>query len=604
MSKEQLQYWGTFGAFNPSNPLNYIPGFAAANSLKRETAIFNELRNQKPSITNTTVNNNLWNQQYLNVQQGDEFLVINIYEAPVAPNLANYPYLKSEDYLNPLGESAGSNQTPYSTPKDTPITLSAQLAEDKQTYGKLTYNPESSQLKQQIRSKPNNEFYDQEIEKHQEQSRKAILSRKFYHVNPDKEKPDNIDNAENQGFLIIPSNLKSNSGNGEFLCGISTISAIAQKYRANSTIGLLPPTNEIPKEIEIIETQDNYQPLIFEDRKLNIDATDPQTLLGFEVFDSFESSIEDKLIELGKKQYEDQDNPYGTGNKTGKLTSLGEYLTHLISVMFYRSGFHRLPSLIPKLNPKKEINLEDSKKLSEQIKQIIETGDLTKLPKEALDFYEIIEDNIDFQSYLINSIDSLLGKFPLKLKIVSEKGEPTELIIPNLAEATTELIGACLNINKNSETLMAVAVKGLLETIYLKQLNETDSDMIRAIVDYLGFQTEEKEEELTIPINPEATTMEEFLKDSTYKVLGIENAQKTTLIEELKLISLAAQITKSSQGFKQSVLPGDAIKEQKKKDRERFDKEWDKFINSFNNPQSVVNNRYPNVKIRDKSDNT
>ena len=415
-------------------------------------------------------------------------------------------------------------------------------------------------------------------------------------MNPEEEKPNNIDFAENQGFLLIPSNLKGNSGSGEFLYGISTISAISQKYRANSTIGLLPPTNEIPKEIEIIETQDNYQPLIFEDRKLNIDATDPQTLLGFEVFDNFESSIEDKLIKLGKEQYEDQKNPYGTGNKTGKLTSLGEYLTHLISVLFYRSGFHRLPAILPNLVAGK-LEKDQQDQLAQEVNLLAKTGEFEKASTLFKQWYQICEDNIDMQSYLIKNLDSIFGNFPIKINVLNEKKEAKEIILTNIAEAIAELTGLALNIDTNTEVNLPLTHAALAESTRSANMATQSYYSSKANGEFLGFKDKQEGIEISLPYNPNGEGILEQLKPSKFKLIVTKNVDKDAVRDDLKFILGTCQIIKANivQNNK-DFFTGDRIRELKKQEQEQFDKEWNELLSKYNNDKMP----FKGVKIINK----
>ncbi len=556
---------------------DYLPPFSWIKGAENMNKLIQELRKQNIVNISNVTNQTTWNQEFIkNTVEDNRTYVTNIYNEATNPNQDNdRPYLPSKEYLNPIGSDTN---TTYQTPVGNPILLSDQLAEDKQNYGKLTYNPLAFASKLKIRKAPDNSEFSSKIKTAHKKNIVRILAQKYYHVHSDEESPEFISEIQSQGFLLCPSNLASNSGKGELIAGIETISYIAQQYKANNSLAGLPPTNLIPSEIEEIEVKDVLEKFDFNSLKLGIDIRDPQTLLGYNVFqeDWDNRVLEEVLEELGLVQYKVKNQPTNPktadeiikGNKITKFSSLAEYITHLIATIFFRSGFHRLPATFPE---KLTVPEEDT--------------------KNNLIF---LEDNLEIQEYLIRNLDSILGQFPLKFRYIPEIGEEQIIKVPNIAEALTELLGINQNTNHDTDALIAMGTKLLIESTWNKQVTNTIHDFVEAIADYLGFNYKTKKEDITIPINPEAKKLSELLKEQKYETLTIENVDKNTIAEQLKLIVLASQIIKSSQGFNKSIIPSDAISEQKEKDTERYNKSWEELLEN-------IKKRYPTMKIKEKN---
>lgn len=125
--------------------------------------------------------------------------------------------------------------------------------------------------------------------------------------------------------------------------------------------------------------------------------------------------------------------------------------------------------------------------------------------------------------------DETIGEYPIKLKI--EDTDPTQsgnqsetLEFANTSEILAEAFGAMMNVNLDTQILVQLATKALIELgVTRKQLHTTQS-MVDALCQYVGFASEERTEDVpftfTVPIDEEKDnmTLEQFCKESTQKV--------------------------------------------------------------------------------------
>lgn len=594
------------------NLLDFIPILNINNNIKRQTRILEESR--KNQIQNTTINNsttnqnyntsnyntteqNFWNQQTIDNSQNtnvtnEDTTIINIYQAPKEPQQQNLPYLPDQDYLIPI---SGGNQATTKLKLGDPILLSDQSSEDRNTFGKTVYNPFNSSHIQLLRKLPNNNIFDDEIVKAHQDSTKALLGKNRSNYDPDFEIPLEYQRTEYQGFLIYSETKGSANGNSALMCGVRTINGLAQKYRANSTIGILPPSNQLTKEIKEVEIQKEYKRLEFFS-ELQLTATDTRSLLGFKVLENFEDSLEERLIKVGKGLYEDQDDPLGKGNTIPKFVNFGEFLINLFGVMFFRSGLHRFPSFLPKLNIQNQSQNEKSRVLGKLSKGVRE-NQFNNIDSKTEKYFHIIDDLAEFNLANIQNLDSLMGKFPLEFNYQDEQGNTKRISVPNLAEAITEVLGIVLNTNKDTDNLLNIGTKSLIELGYNKQIINTIQDISQAIIDYLGFKYDTVTENVILPFNPDGKSLSEFLQETTKSTVTVENIDDETLEGNIKKLLFSASIVRASQGFTKNIVSGDAIKSQRAKEKTEQEKIWENFKTNIKSESTG----YPSVKIKEKS---
>lgn len=143
--------------------------------------------------------------------------------------------------------------------------------------------------------------------------------------------------------------------------------------------------------------------------------------------------------------------------------------------------------------------------------------------------------------------DELLGEYPIKIKI--EDTDPTQegnqsqtLEFGNTSEVLAEAFGAMMNVSLDTQVLVQLATKALIELgVTRKQLHTTQS-MVDAICQHIGFASQEDTEDVpftfTVPNydNRNELTLEQFCKESTQKVEILKYKGKNTYMEDAAIL--------------------------------------------------------------------
>jgi hypothetical protein len=280
------------------------------------------------------------------------------------------------------------------------------------------------------------------------------------------------------------------------------------------------------------------------------------------------------------KSYNDSPDP--TKLPKESIDNLAEFVINLIAPLFFRSGFHRFPAVMPKyLNKDPVFNI--------------------------LDQMNVIDDMLEFQEHMLRNLDSIFGEFPIKINVKTDNNVD-EIKLPNISEALAEIIFMNLDITTNADQAVALGLKNLAETAKGSNAAIVAQQIARANATYLGYKSKEIKTEIPYTFTPDAENMNDFLKDSKQTIIGFENVDKDDLQYDLKPILLASQITKAAlmQPFKRGAdnpITGDAIREKKRKDQEKYDKDWEQLMNEYSkiNTTSTIKTKFPNARIRDLS---
>lgn len=539
--------------------------------------------NNTDIVNNNTTQNveeNNYVNNYLTTRVGDT--INNVIVPPFAsPNRFSYrrpPNFQSEPPPRNLPTEI-DNQTSFQTPLGASINVSSTISDP--DLSRLMFNPLSTGKKGIKRNGVNKAILYQYLKA----QKLAIKAREKLEKDNEPVPP------QHSGFLIATSQLAGLKGQGSILFGLESLSALAQSYRALSTIAYLEPTNEIISEYEIIDIKDKYDELSFKG-EAQIVTPKIWDILGYEESDFKDKSLEDIIKEFGEKIYalDNQTlarnqkaknvNDIKTTNKIGdiEIDNIQQFVTYLISSLFYRNGFHRFPATLP------ESLLFDSDKY-----------------KKADDQPNIfIDDALEYQEYLLTNLDAILGQFPIEFNYEFKengKSKKQKIKIDNLAETLTELTAILINLQNNSESQLAIGMKNLIETAKGANASIIASDISRANAEYLGFRSKEVKKDVPLTFTPNGEDLAESLKDSTQKIVSFENSDNDTLIDDLKQILIATQIIKSAmvQPFnnKDSFITGDGIKAQKQSSKEKSEQDWQEFIDGMSSTNDVT--------IRDRS---
>lgn len=230
------------------------------------------------------------------------------------------------------------------------------------------------------------------------------------------------------------------------------------------------------------------------------------------------------------------------------------------------------------------------------------------LPEYLLDDFIdkpiVIQDQVDFNVWLVKNVDALVGLFPIKIERTDENGVKQMLKFENIAEAIAELTGLLAEIAFDADTSVNVGVHATSEAIGAKVAAIQGNSYLKAISDYLGYQGSHKSIDVPISCTPGAVGTDDklqenelgdFLKSSTQRAIGWECTERDDLHSIIKRILFDSEIARAAlykplkppkPGQTQPVT-GDAIKADRRKEKDREDNEWDKFKTRIKNQEGT-----------------
>ncbi|MDT9298497.1 MAG: hypothetical protein P5700_26545, partial [Arthrospira platensis PCC 7345] len=115
-----------------------------------------------------------------------------------------------------------------------------------------------------------------------------------------------------------------------------------------------------------------------------------------------------------------------------------------------------------------------------------------------------------------------------------------EIKLPNLAESIAEIFGMVMEIAISHQVTQNAVLTCLHEAGLAHSAAFKAGREVSEILDYLGFETEEKYEKLKTAFTPEADNFEELLEpnESKVKITNQKNAKETlqTALNQIKEI--------------------------------------------------------------------
>ena len=419
-------------------------------------------------------------------------------------------------------------QTPTKVNIGSPISL-AQSIKD-QSFGQMLYNPFSNKEQTIRQANSSNaaetlkELNDEGIER-------------FAAYLAEEEETSILDAI----VLFSPANLRGSSGGFGMLVGKDTIEYRFANLTASSSNALIGVSDTIPNGYTI----EKYDP----DREI-VEATDIDLELKpsgsidlgkiLEEPINFEEWIQE-AVDLQYGEEEDERNEVETED-------FAEFVRNVIAPFYFRLGLNKLPITLPK-----NLVVEG---VEEEEENQVETRQLS-----------------EFFLWQLQAFDSVLGQFPIKIKIddtdlIKTGDQSLSLNFPNLAETISELIGYALINKSNNDALLEIVLKTLVETGQIKQQSIQNYYLSAAIQEYLGFETKQKNKEVDFPFNPrvleedeENRTLAKILESSNLKVPIESNSDDNTLEKHLYSLVEAARIIKAVhfRGIDLKENPGEQI---------------------------------------------
>lgn len=246
----------------------------------------------------------------------------------------------------------------------------------------------------------------------------------------------------------------------------------------------------------------------------------------------------------------------------------------------------KVNSLSIKVNELTELveNIDDS---SEAIENLVETTDeLTEKTNESLEKLEKLSDIIGVDEYpaslptsliskdegwlgnlipnpnvsipnltrllswYIERFDEIMGQFEIPIEI--KDADPTRpgnqtvgIKVDNIAEGIAESMGLLLQIAYNTEALVNINTRTLLETGGDKVQNFKTYMLLEALTEYMGFKFKEIEKKVALTFKPGESDLSKLLKEYEQPVIVADFDEKTDFQADLRKLMEAAAIIKA-----------------------------------------------------------
>lgn len=214
--------------------------------------------------------------------------------------------------------------------------------------------------------------------------------------------------------------------------------------------------------------------------------------------------------------------------------------------------------------------------------------------EDSLDKQVVIANQAQFNAWLLKNISALFGMFPIKIDKIDENGTKQTLKFDNLAETLAEFVGWYSKIAFDADTAVNVGIRAVAESIGARTAALQAGSYLKAIIDYLGFQTQPEPFPIKISCtigatgvdgNLQESELDDFLKPSTQTVIGLDCKEQDDLHTIIKRILFDAEIARAAlykplkpDKINNSLsITGDGIKEHRKKEQKQTDKKWEEF---------------------------
>ncbi|MGL5872846.1 MAG: hypothetical protein ACRC2R_10845 [Xenococcaceae cyanobacterium] len=493
-----------------------------------------------------------------------------IYREPIVPDrIKEIP----ETPPRRLPKVTGDAQTAFKTPIGQAITV--QKAAKEREYGRLLFNP-LIKRKEKVRQGRNDKIVqdiNNSIDKAKERFGNWMTAQMDSNYANSEEYLENKLNFWDASCLIMPEKLRAFDGKVNLLYGIDSLALMAEYYSDLSINALMPVRDNLPTEYEIVDYKpESNKTELTEQKDLEVigDAQVTSVLAPRAKIWRTPRVIENWLRLEGVQQYKD-----GEEHRSGLIENLPDLVVSLLSSLYYRSGFHRFPAVLP---DSMVDSVTDDKK-----------GSKDKEPKEV-----VISDSLSLQEWSIKQLDAYMGQFPIELKYKDDKGKEHEVKFPNIAETLAETVSLLLGTSADSEATLAIALKNLAETSRASNNALLAHDYARANAEYMGYKGSLKGKKIKISYNPKAENLNDLLQGTESQIQRWEMEDDDLLVEKINKIVIAAGIIKGALQIPWKPgeeLLGSRISQSKEKQKEQEDETWKEFVDRLNNPRGIYKTR-------------
>lgn len=279
----------------------------------------------------------------------------------------------------------------------------------------------------------------------------------------------------------------------------------------------------------------------------------------------------------GKQLY--QQNPASSNGFT-RPRNLIDVIAATVAAEYHRLGLQRLPAELPE-------------------SLISKTNKVAK-----------VNNTLSFHEQIFKLQDEVLGQWPIEFK-VTDDGKTNDVKLWNLAEAVADLYGMQTKVVEDADLAVHWAIRAAIEASKGNNSALKVLHLLQEFVKFTGCITAPGSLTVQCTFTPDPVakqTNEDMLKPSTQTIVVTNIVDGSSILELLKTISYASQISakavlqplKPNPANGQTQMPGDYIKTERKK-RKADDKAFEKWKQEKEKPISNVppDQQPPGYKVPD-----
>lgn len=214
------------------------------------------------------------------------------------------------------------------------------------------------------------------------------------------------------------------------------------------------------------------------------------------------------------------------------------------AVSYYRMGLHEYPASLPESLISKDEGF---------------LGNL--IPNENKDIRNLTR----YVTWFVERFDEVVGQWEIPIEIKdsdpSKPGDqPVGIKLPNIAEAIAEMFILCFQTNLNSETMLNMQMRTMLDGASDKQQNFVNYKLLQSLTDWAGFKQKDIKLKMPLCFTLGKSKYAEILKESEVDVGCVEFDDKFGLEIDLMRFREASAILGAI--YKKKINPTGDIKAQ------------------------------------------
>ncbi|MBD1925755.1 hypothetical protein H6F74_05590 [Trichocoleus sp. FACHB-90] len=157
---------------------------------------------------------------------------------------------------------------------------------------------------------------------------------------------------------------------------------------------------------------------------------------------------------------------------------------------------------------------------------------------------------VQLLGYFMERFEEITGQFEIPIQIkdsdpTTPGDQPKGIKIPNIAEGIAEMMLLLIQTSVNSETLINICTKTLIESGQIKQQDFKNFHQLTTVLDYMGCGTQEVKKSIPLSFSVGAETLPDLLRDTTVEVSVTELKEQRDMKDVFMPLLDSASIIKS-----------------------------------------------------------